>query len=344
MDPRADVPQVRPRSSTTRVRTAAYHPRVDEVGPSLRRFGDTGDTAYRYFEPPGVREPPPPVRRRVRTSRQDLGITVLLTLAFLAALGAWNVLGGATNAAIVLPTGSPRAAVVVPSATSRPSATPDPTATPEPTATPLPPRVPVDTTVNTDPKAVFITEQEKTWCAAAAVQMVLNVNGPDVDVTADYQGQIRDTEVALTTHADSLDGGVGPLGMVATLNEMGSVQYELRIYSTRAAAITATARAITATGSPVVWLAWWGAHAWVITGYRATADPVIFPDAAVQGVYVLDPWYPRVSSIWGRSDPPGTFQDAAEMKRNFPAWKRPEGRYPTRDGKFLVIIPVDAPE
>jgi hypothetical protein len=28
------------------------------------------------------------------------------------------------------------------------------------------------------------------------------------------------------------------------------------------------------------------------------------------------------------------------MKRNYLPWKRPDGRYPGRDGKFLAIIPV----
>ena len=77
-----------------------------------------------------------------------------------------------------------------------------------------------------------------------------------------------------------------------------------------------------------------------MTGYRADADPAVFANAKVTGAYIIDPWYPRVSRIWGRSDKAGVFQDAAEMKRNYLPWKRPEGRYPGRDGKFLAIIPV----
>jgi hypothetical protein len=60
----------------------------------------------------------------------------------------------------------------------------------------------------------------------------------------------------------------------------------------------------------------------------------------VSGAYILDPWYPWVSSIWGPSDPPGTFQDSSEMVRNFLPWKRPEGRYPDRDGKFIIVVPT----
>ena len=31
------------------------------------------------------------------------------------------------------------------------------------------------------------------------------------------------------------------------------------------------------------------------------------------------------------------------MVRNFLPWKRPEGKYPGRDGKFLILVPVIAP-
>ena len=78
-----------------------------------------------------------------------------------------------------------------------------------------------------------------------------------------------------------------------------------------------------------------------MTGYRADADPLVFKDAKVSGTYILDPWYPRNSSIWGQSDPPGTYQDAAEMRRNFLPWKRPEGRYPERDGLFIAVVPTE---
>ena len=77
-----------------------------------------------------------------------------------------------------------------------------------------------------------------------------------------------------------------------------------------------------------------------MTGYRAKADPTVFPNATITGVYIYDPWYPRVSSIWGPSDPPGTFQDTAEMQRNYLRWDRPEGDYELRDGKFLAVVPT----
>jgi hypothetical protein len=77
-----------------------------------------------------------------------------------------------------------------------------------------------------------------------------------------------------------------------------------------------------------------------MTGFRADADPALFDRVHINGTYILDPWYPDISSIWGPSDPPGTFQDDAEMTRNFLPWKRPEGAYPDRDGRFVVVVPT----
>ena len=127
--------------------------------------------------------------------------------------------------------------------------------------------------------------------------------------------------------------------MALALEAYGAPGYEVRAFESRQGALRDAARAIQATGAPVILLAWRGAHTWVMTGFRADADPSVFRDAHIDGAYILDPWYPWVSSIWGPSDPPGAFQDAAEMTRNFLRWKRPEGHYPDRDGLYIAVVP-----
>jgi hypothetical protein len=143
-----------------------------------------------------------------------------------------------------------------------------------------------------------------------------------------------------STWQDSHNGGWGPTAMASALAAHGIGGYTVVVYQTRAGALRGAAQALSRTGSPVILLAWRGAHAWVMNGYRADADPLAFADAAVSGAYIMDPWYPRISTLWGPSDGPGVFQDAAEMVRNFLPWVRPEGTYPERDGKFVVVQPV----
>jgi hypothetical protein len=328
-DPRADLP-VPNRRSPGGVRGGGYVPR-DVVEPSV------------------VYEPPPPRRSHGGdpAMRKDLGLVLFVVGALVIGLVTWNLAGAVTSAALTPTPTSPVAlatATPSPSAASvSPPASVPPSVEPSPSATPRPVRKAVNVRIEPKPAAVFVTEAKDTWCAAAAVQIALNVNGPDskIDTSKALQARIRKLEVGYTTRKDSRNGGAGPLGMVATLERLGDVDYELRVYSTRAQALHASAKAISQTGHAAILLAWRGAHAWVMTGYRADADPTHFKNAKVTGAYIIDPWYPRVSSIWGRSDKPGVFQNASEMQRNYPKWKRPEGKYPTRDGKFLAILPVN---
>jgi len=226
-----------------------------------------------------------------------------------------------------------------------PEITPVPVPTASPTATLNVPRVPVTFDIVADHKAVFAHELEVTWCASAGVQMVLAIlNHGDTShaFQREIQGRVREWE----SLKDSRNGDWGPSAIALALADYGAKGYEVRAYKTRQGALRGAAKSIMKTNSPVVLLSWRGAHTWIMTGFKADADPTIFSNARISGAYILDPWYPDVSSIWGRSDSPGTFQDNAEMIRNFLPWQRPEGRYPDRDGLFITVvptIPVSAP-
>lgn len=229
-----------------------------------------------------------------------------------------------------------------PAASGDPTASADPTA-PPPTPTPTPARVRVDVDIladnGIDPTTMFASQVTNDWCAVAGTQMVLAIHGV-MDTSEQAQrelaGRIREWESV----RDSLNGGWGPAAMVAALEAHGVRGYEVRAYDDRQSALRDSAAAIARTGAPTILLTWRGAHTWVMTGYKANSDPAAFPDAYVNGAYILDPWYPRVSSIWGPSDGPGVYQDTDEMKRNYLPWKRPEGTYPDRDGRYIAVVPT----
>ena len=220
-------------------------------------------------------------------------------------------------------------------ATAVPSTGPVASATPQ-----LPPaRSPVDLRMTADPAASFAHQLTKDWCSPAAIQIVLALHGKG-DTSQALQRQIAGRVREFESWADSHNGGWGPAAISEALAAYGVPGYQIRAYQTRELALRGAAAAIVQTEAPVILLAWRGAHNWVMSGFRADADPTRFPDAVVSGTYILDPWYPSISSIWGPSDPPGSFQDNAEMIRNFLPWKRPEGAYPDRDGRFIVLIPT----
>lgn len=229
-----------------------------------------------------------------------------------------------------------------PTVAATPVASTAPGSEPPPTPLPTPARLAMDVVIARNPGVVFAHEIRNTWCAPAGVQMTLAVLGLG-DTSDALQRELAGRVHEWESYDDSHNGGWGPSAMVEALTSYGAVGYEVRAYDTREDALRDAAAAISSTEQPAILLAWRGAHTWVMTGYRADADPRLFPDAVISGAYVLDPWYPSISSIWGPSDPPGTFQDQAEMERNFLPWKRPEGTYPERDGRFIVLVPTARP-
>jgi hypothetical protein len=210
----------------------------------------------------------------------------------------------------------------------------------------------VDVQLAADPTAVFASQLTDKDCAVAATQMVLAVLGLG-DTSEAFQQGIKDRITEWEAFDDSQNGGWGPAAVGLALADYGATGYEVRAYDTYTDALRDSAVAISTFDKPVVMFPWWGAHSWVMTGYRADADPTLFDDAQINGAYILDPWYPRVSSIWGPSDGPGNFEGLGELERNWPAyqgppgyesigpgWTRPEGRYPDRDGRFVILVPT----
>ncbi|MFL5673996.1 MAG: hypothetical protein ACJ779_03230, partial [Chloroflexota bacterium] len=217
-----------------------------------------------------------------------------------------------------LPSGEPTGSAA-PEGTLEPGALPtaDTAATPAPRPTRA--RDAVDVDIVSNHKKVFAHEQKITWCASAGVEMVLAIHGKG-DTSNAFQREIQGRIHEWESHADSHNGDWGPSAMALALDAYGVPGYEVRAYRTRQGALRDAAKAIERTNAPVLLLAWRGAHTWVMTGFRADSDPSVFADAKIQGTYILDPWYPDVSSIWGPSDPPGTYQDGAEMIRNYLKW------------------------
>jgi hypothetical protein len=186
---------------------------------------------------------------------------------------------------------------------------------------------------------VFVSQVTDKSCVPASVQMILVVHGRGNRSEA-FQREIAGRVNEWSSWADSHDGGWGPTALTLALAAYGVPGYRVTTYSTRAGALRGAAIAMAATRAPAVLLVWRGAHVWVLTGYRASADPVAHGDASITGVYSMDPWYPRVSSIWGASSPPGALEGVAELNRNFLPWQRPEGKYAERDGRYLVVQPT----
>lgn len=221
-----------------------------------------------------------------------------------------------------------------------PSSAPTTGANPTPRPTRKPVRKPVRFTLKVaNPRTKFASQVDNTMCAAAGLQIVLAMHG-QANTSDAFQKRLQGRLDEWESRKDAKAGGWGPAAMVEALAAYGVKGYELHAYENRNQSLRDAAAAMVRTGAPAILIAWRGAHTWVMTGFRADGDPTLFDDVRITAINVFDPWYPRVSTIWGPSDPPGTLQDLDEIRRNFLQWERPEGAYLGRDGKYLVVIPT----
>ena len=93
---------------------------------------------------------------------------------------------------------------------------------------------------------------------------------------------------------------------------------------------------------------WRGRHAWVMSGFRASADPRDTQAFRVTAVDVLDPLYPATSSTWGSSPAPGSRLSVAELGRQFVARRsttssNTTARTRSLGGPFVIVMPLEPP-
>ena len=132
-------------------------------------------------------------------------------------------------------------------------------------------------------------------------------------------GRVREWE----SRDDSRNGNWGPAAMALALDAYGVPGYEVRAFESRQSALRDAARTIQSTGAPVILLAWRGAHTWVMTGFRADADPTVFRDAHIDGRLRPGPVVPArvidLGSLRSAGHLPERVGDGAQLPEVAPA-------------------------
>ncbi len=200
----------------------------------------------------------------------------------------------------------------------------------------------------------FVHQKTAYWCVAASVQTMINIIEDDEpDRTKRSQRRLHlDGRSLDPGHAEYWrqlpDGspmkrglhGLGLADWTAMLDAAGHGPYVIDRAETRKKAIRMAARALRTTGKPVGLVVWKGAHAWVMSGFVATADPAYTDDFKVTKVFIEDPWYPDVSAIWGASRPPNSAVAVATLDGDYLPYDRPGRVHPKRDGRYMLILPT----
>jgi hypothetical protein len=200
-------------------------------------------------------------------------------------------------------------------------------------------------------RADFVAQTNFVQCVGASMQMMINMIEPGRDRTALTQRRLQD--LARRWSGPRPDGfqrrGASVRGWATGLTLLGVGPYRLVGTTSLQAALRTAAKAIRETGKPVGLLVWRGRHAWVMSGFTATADPRTARTFTVTGANVHDPLYPYGSSVWGRSPRPGELLTPAEVGQQFKP-RRANGSaamwaglnpWSTLGGKYVLVLPYE---
>lgn len=181
----------------------------------------------------------------------------------------------------------------------------------------------------------FVAQRNFIQCVGASMQMMLNITGARDDRSARTQLRLQDLARDLSgpARAGFARKGASVRGWAAGLNQLGAGPYQLVGTDTLDEALRMAASAIRFTGKPVGLLVWAGRHAWVMSGFDATADPALTAGFRVTAAIVLDPLYPFGSARWGASPKPRQALSPATLGRQF---------VPRRKGTWAGAVPGTA--
>ena len=198
----------------------------------------------------------------------------------------------------------------------------------------------------------FVKQTNFVQCVGASMQMMLNIMDAEDDRTA--HTQLRLQNLARNLSGPTREGfqrqGASVRGWSGGLNELGAGPYRLVGTDTIDDALRLAAKAIGTTGKPVGLLVWSGRHAWVMSGFHATADPRVTDDYTVTRAIVLDPLYPYGSKTWGPSPKPREAVTPSVLGKQFVPRRRgtwagaPVGSPTTAtlsafSGKYVLVLP-----
>jgi len=188
---------------------------------------------------------------------------------------------------------------------------------------------------------VYSMQATWTWCTAASVQIMRNIVLDQADHSASDQGTYFAFMRSANRYQQAAHHAVDPQGFQAGLRRFVDPRYALVASATFDAAVRSAVTSLRLTGMPVALVVAAGRHAWVLTGYTATADPARTADFSVLTVRVVGPLYGR-QSINGYDSPPDTSVAYAALRKFLLPYWFPLGATPWT-GRYLTLQAVAPP-
>jgi hypothetical protein len=167
---------------------------------------------------------------------------------------------------------------------------------------------------------VFTTQKTWLWCTAADVQIIRNIVDRRSDHTRSSQQAYFDYMRAHNRYDIPLKDGVDPAGWTAGLRHFVDARYRLVASRSFDSALRSAVTNLRRTGLPVAITVSHGNHAWVMTGFTATADPAVTSRFTVTSVRVVGPLWGLQSRSYGYDMRPDRKLTPSQLRGFFTPW------------------------
>jgi hypothetical protein len=186
---------------------------------------------------------------------------------------------------------------------------------------------------------VFTTQKTWLWCTAADVQIIRNIVRRETDHSRAGQQRYFDYMRAHNRYRIPVKDGVDPAGWTAGLRHYVDGRYGLVSSGSFDAALRSAVTTLRRTNLPVGLTVSHGNHAWVLTGFTASADPAITTRFTVTSVRVVGPLWGVQSRRYGYDMRPDTRLTPAQLRGFFTPWHYAGVRM-AWEGRWVSIQPI----
>ena len=167
---------------------------------------------------------------------------------------------------------------------------------------------------------VFTTQKTWLWCTAADIQIIRNIVDRQVDHSRSSQQRYFAYMRAHNRYDIPLKDGVDPAGWTAGLRQFVDARYRLVASRSFDSALRSAVTNLRKTNLPVAITVSHGNHAWVLTGFTATADPAATTHFTVTSVRVVGPLWGLQSRTYGYDMRPDTRLTPSQLRGFFTPW------------------------
>jgi hypothetical protein len=188
---------------------------------------------------------------------------------------------------------------------------------------------------------VFTTQQSWLWCTAADVQIIRNIARHETDHSSAAQRRYFSYMRAHNRYDIPVSDGVDPAGWTAGLHHYIDARYRLVASRSFDAALRSAVTNLRLTHLPVGITVAHGNHAWVLTGFTATADPAVTTRFTVTSVRVTGPLWGLQSRSYGYDMRPDTRLTPGQLRGFFTPWHYAGVRM-AWEGRWVSIQPIAA--